>query len=357
MEMENLSRVVCFPCREDTIRGFANVSLLIIDEAARVPDHIYRAVRPMLAVSGGRLICLSTPWGKRGFFYDAWAKGGEEWHRVEIPASKVPRIMASFLEEERHNLGESFYRQEYECSFESMEGLVYPDFEQCVVEELPAHLRFLAEGFGFEGADEWEADKRTAQLANLEWVGGIDFGYRNPFAALWGVQDRDDVLWIVGEHYARQKPLSYHAERLPRDVTWYVDPAGAQEKCELRAAGHCIRSGKNSLRTGIQAVTSRLASGRLKILNGRCPNLLAEAGLYRWGESSSDRDSEEPVDAHNHALAALRYLIATIDYGRIALTQRQRDEEAHSSRRQEQEWRETKEAERFFRERWGFWVA
>ncbi len=54
------SRVVSLPCREDTIRGYSGVNLLIIDEAARVPDDLYRAVRPMLAVSGGRLICGGT---------------------------------------------------------------------------------------------------------------------------------------------------------------------------------------------------------------------------------------------------------------------------------------------------------
>src|SRR5262249_6096044 len=67
LELANFSRVVCLPCNEETVRGYAGISLLIIDEAARVPDDLYRAVRPMLAVSGGRMICLSTPYGKRGF--------------------------------------------------------------------------------------------------------------------------------------------------------------------------------------------------------------------------------------------------------------------------------------------------
>jgi phage terminase large subunit-like protein len=78
LQLTNMSRVVCLPCREETIRGYSHVSLLIIDEAARVPDDLYRAVRPMLAVSNGRLICLSTPYGKRGFFYNAWANGGDD---------------------------------------------------------------------------------------------------------------------------------------------------------------------------------------------------------------------------------------------------------------------------------------
>ena len=89
LQLTNQSRIVCLPCREDTIRGFADVGLLIIDEAARVPDDLYRAVRPMLATSGGRLICLSTPYGKRGFFHDAWARGGADWARIEIPADQV----------------------------------------------------------------------------------------------------------------------------------------------------------------------------------------------------------------------------------------------------------------------------
>ena len=83
------SRVVSLPCREDTIRGYSGVNLLIIDEAARVPDDLYRAVRPMLAVSGGRLICMSTPFGKRGFFYEAWTKGGDSWQRIEVPARAI----------------------------------------------------------------------------------------------------------------------------------------------------------------------------------------------------------------------------------------------------------------------------
>src|SRR5437763_5893753 len=118
LQLSNYSRIVCLPCREETIRGYSHVSLLVMDEAARVPDDVYRSVRPMLAVSEGRLVCLSTPYGKRGFFYNAWVKGGADWVRIEVPAEKISRIKPEFLEEERRALGESWYRQEYCCSFE-----------------------------------------------------------------------------------------------------------------------------------------------------------------------------------------------------------------------------------------------
>jgi hypothetical protein len=123
LQFENRSRVVCLPCSESTIRGFSNVSLLVIDEAARVPDDLYLAVRPMLSVSGGRLIALSTPRGKRGFFYNAWTKGGADWKRIEVPASMVPRLKPEFLEKDRRAMGETTFRQEYCCSFEAVEGL------------------------------------------------------------------------------------------------------------------------------------------------------------------------------------------------------------------------------------------
>jgi hypothetical protein len=133
LEFMNLSRIVCVPCSEETIRGFAKVDLLVIDEAARVPDDLYRAVRPMLAVSRGRLIALSTPYGKRGWFHDAWARGGDDWARIQVAADLCPRITPEFLDQERRALGESWYRQEYFCSFETVEGVVYPDFARCVV--------------------------------------------------------------------------------------------------------------------------------------------------------------------------------------------------------------------------------
>jgi hypothetical protein len=297
LELSNYSRIVSLPCREETIRGYSDITLLIMDEAARVPDDLYRAVRPMLAVSNGRMICLSTPYGKRGFYYDAWVRGGDDWKRIEIAADKIGRIRADFLAKERRAMGESWYRQEYCCSFEALEGLVYPDFGRCVVEELPANLR----GDGSAG------DGRR--------YGGIDFGLRNPFAAVWGTVDRDGILWLTGEHFSRDKSLSYHAKHLPRDVTWYGDPNGAREIRELICAGVPVRKGDNEVRPGIQAVRARLENATLRVLKTACPNLLAEAGLYRYDPEA--RDSETPIKEYD-AMDALRYLISKLDSGKMA---------------------------------------
>jgi hypothetical protein len=124
MGLENGSRIVSLPGEEKTIRGFSGVALLIVDEAARVDDDLYFSIRPMLAVSKGRLVALSTPYGKRGWFYEAWT-GNENWDRYCIKASECPRITPEFLAEENRVLGERWYRQEYECSFEDVVGSVF----------------------------------------------------------------------------------------------------------------------------------------------------------------------------------------------------------------------------------------
>jgi hypothetical protein len=117
LELANGAQVVALPGDADTIRGYAGVSLLLVDEAARVADELMAACRPFLAVSGGRLIALSTPWGKRGWWYQAWSEGGPDWTRIEVPAAACPRISPAFLAQERRALPPMWFASEYECRF------------------------------------------------------------------------------------------------------------------------------------------------------------------------------------------------------------------------------------------------
>lgn len=133
LTLENGSRVVALPGTESTIRGYSAARLLLVDEAARVPDDTIATVRPMLAVSGGQLICLSTPFGRRGWWYEAWENGGPSWQRVRIPASECPRISAAFLAEEKAALGDWFYSQEYECDFVAAGGQM---FDEAMIKQL-----------------------------------------------------------------------------------------------------------------------------------------------------------------------------------------------------------------------------
>jgi hypothetical protein len=91
----------------------------------------------MLAVSGGALIMLTTPYGKRGVFFEEWTSG-QGWERYEVPAAECPRISPEFLEEERRALPARVYRQEYGCSFEDIEDQVfgYEDVMAAMSEEV-----------------------------------------------------------------------------------------------------------------------------------------------------------------------------------------------------------------------------
>jgi hypothetical protein len=117
LEFDNGSRVVALPGSEQTVRGFSAVSLLILDEASVIEDALYQSLRPMLAVSDGRIILLSTPRGKRGFFFDVWSGGNDDWHRTRITAQECPRISPEWLDNERKTIPDFWFRQEFGCEF------------------------------------------------------------------------------------------------------------------------------------------------------------------------------------------------------------------------------------------------
>ncbi len=175
------------------------------------------------------------------------------------------------------------------------EGLVYPDLGAWVVER-----------------EDW-----PAAIAGRHY-GGIDYGWHNPFGALAATLDGDDVLWVGWERKASHCTLSGHSLALPRAglPRWFADPAGADQTAELRGGGHdvvpSVHLGQKPLESGIAAVTARGKSGRLRI-RGDLGELIDEAGKYRY-----EKQTEVPVDADNHLLAALRYLVVGLDRGRQA---------------------------------------
>ena len=125
-ELANGSRIIALPGTERTVRGYAGADLVVIDEAARVEDELLAAVRPMLATkTAGRLIALTTPAGKRGWFYEAWI-GDSDWTRIKVAARDCPRISSEFLAEEMRELGPQRFSEEYELEFHDNEESVFP---------------------------------------------------------------------------------------------------------------------------------------------------------------------------------------------------------------------------------------
>jgi hypothetical protein len=127
LELSNGSRILALPGGDEGgLRGFSQVRALVIDEASRVPDSLWVAVRPMIAVSGGSIMLLSTPFGKRGFFFRVWSQS-QRWLKIQVTAEQCPRLTRDFLAEELIELGERWYAQEYGCQFVEAVGQVFSD--------------------------------------------------------------------------------------------------------------------------------------------------------------------------------------------------------------------------------------
>jgi hypothetical protein len=145
LTLANGSRVVSLPENEQGIVGYSAVRLLVIDEAALVGDAFYHAVRPMLAVSRGSLIGLSTPYGQRGWFWQAWERE-PGWRRVRVPATECPRIEPGFLARERLAVGDRRYRQDYLLDF--LEGVGSPFDPEAIAAAVSPDVEVLDLGLG-----------------------------------------------------------------------------------------------------------------------------------------------------------------------------------------------------------------
>jgi hypothetical protein len=120
LELESGSRIIAVPgSSESTIRAYA-ADLLLVDEASRLDPATWDALRPMVAVTGGRIVLLSTPWGAEGFFWEAATGRDPGWEVTSVPATEIPTIDPAFLERERLSMGPSAFQREYLCSFEAL---------------------------------------------------------------------------------------------------------------------------------------------------------------------------------------------------------------------------------------------
>jgi hypothetical protein len=136
------ARVVSLPGDPATLRGFSAPRLIIKDECAYISDEMQAALDPMLAVSGGRLVEMSSPNGRRGHFFENWQRG-EDVERIKITGRECPRISAELLERQRRKLGPMLFAQEYDCKFIDARSSAFSSemIELALVDDFP---RFLA---------------------------------------------------------------------------------------------------------------------------------------------------------------------------------------------------------------------
>jgi hypothetical protein len=115
--LPNRSRVIGLAAREEAVRGYT-ADFVFLDEAARVPDEVIDALLPVIALRNGDWWMASTPMGRRGRFYEAWAhQSGPDVLKVSAPWTENARMAPGFVERMREERGDAFVQQEFECQF------------------------------------------------------------------------------------------------------------------------------------------------------------------------------------------------------------------------------------------------
>ena len=177
LRLSNGSSIIVLPGDQpDLVRGFTVTrgGSLIVDEAAYVKKSLWSVVLPMIAATGGRLVCLTSPAGPSGPIFEMAHDNSVEV--VQVRATQLPRFDQSLVEQLRGRLGEHRARIELDAEFGTPAGGI---FDPAVLAAMFApRVRPPDEGdIEPEFAKQWEADRRRA-IRERERAMGIPLSER-----------------------------------------------------------------------------------------------------------------------------------------------------------------------------------
>ncbi len=242
--------------------------------------------------------------------------------------------------DQRLRVSTTAWRSEMLCERPDVTDCVYPEFNE-----------------GTHVFDDGEQPRDQAGAASLDWLGGLDFGFRSPSVLLLAMLDGGNVLSVMDEIYQRSCVTSRMIELTKarcaelgidtgasRDqevdpaapshgtnrLRWIgADPAGLSRNDQTgvsnialwRRAGFRVRACGTTIEAGIELVRARLAPPRGGagsnsipglLVHRRCVNLIRALREYHFVPERPQ--SETPVkDGPVHAADAVRYLIVTLD--------------------------------------------
>jgi len=224
LQLPNNSRLVGLPANKDTGRGFSGVSLLLVDEASRVEDELFHAIMPATAAHHDPTIWLmSTPNGRRGFFYNNWINETSGYTRISVPATACPRIPTKFLDEQRAQLPKRDFNQEYLCEFHEPNDAIFSMdlIKKCYVDDPPYPFPTFSEKGCYEVADLY----RRNLIGIPYYYIGIDLGQQNDYTAIAVLEKLRRYLGIsklTGDHAYENIWTLRHIERVPLRTS-YID--------------------------------------------------------------------------------------------------------------------------------------
>jgi len=273
-----------------------------IDEGGQMKRDAWTAIQARIGMHEGHCLITTTPYGLNWLytdFYRRFLEGDKTYYCRQWPSISNPAYSQNEYDRMHASLSPQRAAMRYDGKFVRMAGLVYPDAEAVFVDH---------------------EDPPPGRL-----IGGMDFGWANPFCALAGTMYVDEqgnnTIYVWYERYRPMTVMEDHAAALPVGVTWYGDPSRPDSIYKIKRANHTIRQAKNDVMLGIDAVNSRI-NNRTLVISNRCRALRAELQEYRYPEKDEELFGEKPVDEFNHACDALRYMILSVDIRRMQVAKR-----------------------------------
>ena len=126
INFDNGSRIKVVPIGNDgsNIRTYS-ADVIIVDEAAFIDEQVFQEVlTPMLAVTDGDFVIISTPYGKQGFFWKK--KNDDDWYTQQVSSWDNPKIDDDFIDKQREQLTSLQFKQEIRGEFDEETNSAFP---------------------------------------------------------------------------------------------------------------------------------------------------------------------------------------------------------------------------------------
>ena len=154
-------------------------------------------------------------------------------------------------------------------------------------------------------------------------IGGMDFGWDHPFAAVKLAWDRDkDIVYLIEEYKQSERTPDYHAKEIiswgewlpwawPHDGYQHDKGSGIAlkeqyEKGGLNMLGENAKfdDGSNGVEAGLMLMLDRMIVGKFKIFS-TCTLWLAERRMYHRDKGKIVKVKDDAISASRYALMCL----------------------------------------------------
>ena len=284
------------------------------DEGGQFRKKVFDAIIGRTGAKEAPILITTTPYGLGALFewYKKWQSGDKDYNIITFASIANPAYPKTEFERAKRSMTPEKFRERYLGHFLRLEGLVYPKLQDCLIQANTDEILTL---LSLPGKN----------------VGGIDYGWNDPFCALAAKipsQTSNDGKWIAHtayvwyERYKSETPLEDHANHLPKvpgqSILWFSEHV-PENIMKLKKGGFRVKKAKKAILPGIDVTNSRFYSNTMKIIENRCPALCTEGQQYVYEANRDDEIiGDKPVDKDNHAMDALRYMIMGLDYREAA---------------------------------------